>query len=468
MRGRPVTDPALLAQLEGGDVAPAGGGAGRPVTDPGLLAQLEREDGEAAPQSNFDPAWYEKLAPNILSGLAQGGHALINAPSNIGRYAASKGLIKPETAEAIPRQQDYDYSAMLKLPGTTADTAVQSVAKNLPAILMPGPAGKSALLNALGRTALQGGWGAVSNENPAEGAKEFGGIQAIMEALHIPAKGLGWLAEQYNPLKYAKGKIENIADLFRQAKGEQKKAYSHMDPYKDTTISADPNSLFNPDDIQHFSPAVKKVQKIFLADPTLGNAHRLQSQMFSSMSKIKATDQAGTFAKEAMQDSRETLQNLIKSHLNSLDMNAAEQYEKGRAITRDTLAPLQSTPTLRKITRGRITDLTPKQLASTIQRGYESEKINPGHALMKHLTELQNRMARGQTLQNIIPPAMGGLLGGLGGSMGALGGAAFGKYTAPTITAISQNPWLIKMLEQLQPYAHGAARAGVGYNMQGE
>lgn len=65
----PVTDPNLISQLESG-------GGGQPVTDPNLINQLEGNT-----QANM-PLW-QRGGADILSGLAQMGHGLLNAPHNI-------------------------------------------------------------------------------------------------------------------------------------------------------------------------------------------------------------------------------------------------------------------------------------------------------------------------------------------------------------------------------------------------
>ncbi len=161
-------------------------------------------------QSNieFNPSFAEKLAPNVLAGLAQMGHSIINAPSNIAQFAASHGAINPQTANKIPRQQDYDFSSMLGLPGTTSDKIIQSLAKNAPAMLMPGAdlgaigkgiesiplAGKS-ISTALSNIIPQAGWGAYTSENPYEGMKEFGLGQAAMEALKVPFSAIKGVSE---------------------------------------------------------------------------------------------------------------------------------------------------------------------------------------------------------------------------------------------------------------------------------
>lgn len=59
-----VTDPALLAQLEGGDSAPTGA----EVTDPALLAQLE--GGDAAPEGKALGPWASAVVRPLAKGIA--------------------------------------------------------------------------------------------------------------------------------------------------------------------------------------------------------------------------------------------------------------------------------------------------------------------------------------------------------------------------------------------------------------
>lgn len=66
----PVTDPNIIAQLEGS--APQAGL--KPVTDPAVIAQLE---GGAAPQQETAP-FYQRIVPDIVSGLATAGQGLHN------------------------------------------------------------------------------------------------------------------------------------------------------------------------------------------------------------------------------------------------------------------------------------------------------------------------------------------------------------------------------------------------------
>lgn len=89
--------------------------------------------GDSIDKSSLEPSFMQKLAPNILAGLAQGGHEIINAPHNIAQ------LISPKLGARIPKQQDYDYAQLLGLPDTASlsDKLVRGLAQNLPGIVAP-------------------------------------------------------------------------------------------------------------------------------------------------------------------------------------------------------------------------------------------------------------------------------------------------------------------------------------------
>jgi len=120
----------------------------------------------------WNPSFAEKLAPNILAGLATMGHNVINAPHNIAK------LISPRLASKIPRQADYDYAQLLQLPekATLADKIVRGLAQYSPAMVMPvadmGIGGIEAGLAAkmAANAAPQALFGATQTENPLEGA----------------------------------------------------------------------------------------------------------------------------------------------------------------------------------------------------------------------------------------------------------------------------------------------------------
>src|SRR5688572_27347250 len=86
---------------------------------------LPKNENNSFVMEKFDPSFIDTLAPNILAGLATGGEALLKAPSNLGKYAASKGIVSNEFANAIPRPEDHNFAEMLKLQPNLPNKIVQ-------------------------------------------------------------------------------------------------------------------------------------------------------------------------------------------------------------------------------------------------------------------------------------------------------------------------------------------------------
>lgn len=471
----PVTDPNILAQLNGGGMLQQMGNNMQAVSDPAILQQL---NGGQGGQNGFNPSFFEKLAPNIVAGLAQMGHGILNVPSNMARGAANLGWIGRDTANAVPRQQDYDFSEMLKLPGTTGDKIVQSLVKNAPAVALPEVKGIGYLPQAASRIMGQGIWGGLMNEkNPHEGLKEFAGTQAAMEALGLPFRGLGQVAEWINPLKYTKNSISDIKGGFENAVKEQKAAYKPVtDQYGDTWMSVTPEKYlgFGKSETKYFTPEVKKLYGDFIDEPTFNNLHALQSQMGKDWARM-STNPGKINTAQTLNMARQSLNQKITNFL-SQDANALAQYQKGAEITKNQVAPYLSTPTLRKIAAGKIDSMSPAQLANAIAKGTQKEVggIPEMHPLNELLGKLTNRTNIGQSIQNALPIALGGL-GAMGGNMihpglgtlaGAGGAAAAAKYLAPSALNLAQNPFIVKLLQgYVNPAIQGAGREAVGYNM---
>ena len=131
------------------------------------------------------PSFLEKLPKNVLAGLAQMGHGLINAPHNITK------AISPELAEHIPKQQEYNYPELLGLPHETtmADRLIRGAAQYAPAMMMPvanmGIAGAAANLpmRMAAQAIPQAAFGATQNPNAVHGALECAAAGAGGELL---------------------------------------------------------------------------------------------------------------------------------------------------------------------------------------------------------------------------------------------------------------------------------------------
>lgn len=445
--------------------------------------------------TEFDPSFAEKFAPNVLAGLAQMGHSIINAPSNIGRFAAEHGVINPETANKIPRQQDYDFSSMLGLPGTTSDKVIQGLTKNLPAMLMPGAdlgiigkgiesiplAGKS-ISTALSNIIPQASWGAYTSENPYEGMKEFGLGQAAMEALKTPFSVIKGVSELMRPSQFAKNQMNEIKLGHDVAKTQMEEAYKPvMNQYGDTLTSVTPKSYLglSKKQIKRFTPEVRRSYDEYLAEPSFRNLHELQSQIGKDYARI-----AGNTNKINQADSLKISRNYVNSKIASFlnrDEKAKQQYNAGRQIGRDIYYPYLSNNELKKISEGVKKSVKPEELSKVLTKSKEKiiykkdgmpvTAIPEGHPLSNILDQLDTKIKKGKGWQYTIPMVGASLTGGhffpgIGHIGGASGGALFAKYLEPKMIDYVQNPEIEKALKKyLQIPGQTAVRGAVGYNM---
>jgi hypothetical protein len=114
---------------------------------------------KVAPYQDDQEGFFSKLPRNIVAGLAQGGHELLNSPYDLGKFIEQQGkqfgesvnkafplekygIKQPQfdfsAADYIPHQQDYDFAQMLgqKGPPTFGDKAVQGITHYAPELLM--------------------------------------------------------------------------------------------------------------------------------------------------------------------------------------------------------------------------------------------------------------------------------------------------------------------------------------------
>jgi len=112
-----------------------------------------------ADKSQEPEGFVQKLPRNVVAGLAEGGHQLLNTPSDFAQFIEQQGqkfgnrinkafslekygIKQPEEkfsfSKAIPRQQDYNFAEMLGQRGepTFSDKAIQKGSQYLPELLM--------------------------------------------------------------------------------------------------------------------------------------------------------------------------------------------------------------------------------------------------------------------------------------------------------------------------------------------
>lgn len=416
--------------------------------------------------NQFNPSFIEKLAPNVLTGLTELGENVLNIPSNIARHYAEKELITPEMAAMVPRKEHYPTAEALGLPQTPADKFLQGILAKFPQYFSPAPklgalgslaekiplAGKfipgEYLAGVTGRVGTQAGLGGALSENPEEGAKHAATTQGIIEAVLSPFHAAKGVANAVTQTPFVQKTLSNIRDVYSNTVGKQREAYAlPMERYGEDIITKNPTSIFGKDS-KYLYPTAKKLFEDFKENATVKNLQKLQAQIGRDEARTSGNpstiEQAQRFS--IMKDKS---RDMIKNHLGK-DIAAQESYQKGIDITRDLVKPFEANKTLEKIAKGKITDISAKELANHIKKGTEKliGAIPEKHYLINALNELNKRTSRGSAIESLVPPVA--------------------QSFSPQFIRFMQEPYIRNMIENMSPYLHGAGRTVLNYNRTNE
>lgn len=380
--------------------------------------------------------------------------------------------------------------------------------------------------NSLGRIGYGTALSTIPDVLSEEGRKDLSGnlehnlgLNALIEGVSYPFRGASKLAELMNPVNLANKKAEQIRNEYQIALDNEKKAYAPViskygdvsvvpkidqppmlvnktssivdkggNPFSSQSLVKQKPKVMNPEDylnldkedVNYFTPNVKKSYNRFLDDPSFENLHKLQSRMGNDWAKVKV-DPSKIDTAQALSNARLDVKDKIQSFL-SKDKNALNQYNDALDITKNQVKPYESNALLRKISKGNIEDVTPNQLTKAIAKGTQKEvgAIPSDHPLIGHMNDLVNALQIGRAAQVGIP-VLGGAMAGeyiSPGWGGALSGAATGlgarhlagiatKFGAPDITELAQNPKIINAMKNIvSPAYYGLSRSAGNYFSQ--
>ena len=442
-----------------------------------ILSQIE-ESQQAQPQQQRTPQMQEEFSnPTMWPGFSD--------------------LPKEEQLRRIAYSQfdpANEASGGRYVPGGTYESdPARMMASVLPTLAVPelraGWPVVRGLANALTRVGA-GTLGNIAYQAPNIKSKEdlvnvaiqSGALNALLEGATWPLRGAARLGELFNPINFTKNKLEAIKSDYQAARVAERAQYQPvMNRYGDSPIDLKKNNQFI-DAFKEYSDDlgtnVNKMQKKYIKEPTIQNAHNLQSQMFSeikTLSKNKMPDALTLDRLNALKTTRNALNEDLIGSLKSMDENAADMYNLGRAIHREKVSPNFSSPTLANIVEGEVNEISPGSLSRSISNVIKKGGMPAEHSLRNHLAELDNAISRGRALQIAIPtltgaavgeyasPGFGGLLSGAGAGLGFGGlGSIASKLGGPTIAGITHEPWIRNWIKRLAPVYYGGGRAGIG------
>lgn len=183
------------------------GVAGVPGALRDLATSLPGEVYGGLKQTFTDPV---RVGQNVLGGLAEGGHGLLNAPYNTANYLASRDLFPKDVAANFPRQEDYNFPEMLGREGSQSGDALISGLASFAPNMITGSTPAAMALHAVGQ-----------NQNPVTAALIPGAtknvVKGITSVAKTPLTPSGWVAD------FTKDQISlsELADNLRAAEGTE-------------------------------------------------------------------------------------------------------------------------------------------------------------------------------------------------------------------------------------------------------
>lgn len=422
------------------------------------------------------------LLPNMAAGYLQGSQDLLNAPSNIARYLQSN-IGKENTiagkiglnAQSIPRQ-DVNFSELLNIPEQQRNQYVQAITGNipafglpelkLPALATPGvlPGVTRALSTSLGRILPQMGYGAISNENPAKGAEEFGLGQALVESLPLGLKFARGSASLLEPSLYTQELVKALSENYKKFKDLSSSYYDKvLNKYGKENVYKEPSQNLLEDQHRivgdltpqykkldqetidkYFPEKVKKLHEVFMNEPTLQNAHNLQKQIGLSEAQFRRLkyDPYNDEVADSLRYARQLLNKDTKDMLKATDPEALEDWNKAIDIHRESVAPYRSNATLNNIAKGNIKTITPKKLSNALTKvtEYEEPKLIPdNHYIREAQSSLNNRIQGSKAFKELLPQ--------------------LGRMSSPNVTGFFVNPAIQKLGIGIHPYYDALAKS---------
>lgn len=378
--------------------------------------------------------YLKKLLPHadIPIGMNVGAGLLSNI---IGRSPEQANMIRNLPQIAAGRETNF------------SDQLQQGIGEYLP-LVATGMGALKGIPGILARIGATGGYGAALHpENKEESLKSGLLAGAAGEALPGVFKGLGSIAEKFNPMKYTKGKISEIMGNYKNAKALQKEAYNHpaLLEKNELPVTIDPEKYlnFNKKNLSHDS---KDIYDDFLKSPTFGNLHKLQSQIFKDSMRFK-NEPAKTNSYQKAVKIRKSLTSKAQKFLGQ-DPEALAAYKEGARITKDVVSPYEFSPELKRIISNKVISRKPLQLQNALTKHMESLKgeVPQEHYLRQALEDVKSKNQSKDIVKHLIPESL--------------------RKWLPKPSQLAQNPAILDYLRAAKIGIHDPLKMGLIGRMQ--
>lgn len=363
----PVTDPNLIAQLEGGSSA----GQGQPVTDPALIAQLENGNTQAPPGSMGFKQTLNFLSQNSPMSAPLGNNPI--ADVNAGIAAQKTGFINTyDRLTGKPLIPTGDYLGAM---GVQNPTFTDKLIENLSQYAPFGVAAAAGGGGAIPQVAANAAYGATQTDHPILGATTGAALSLIPGAARAisplvktaanyirPQAAMNDILQNLGGGQSLEGNAQSLAQSLKAAYEKNASAGKELyDPVMNTygknsiyENAAPENSAYQAldKDVLSSDTRLKKLNQQFSDNPTLDNAHTLQSQLGTAIRKLETNDAKGTLSIAdrntlyGYQDAQDAVKKDMMSFLNSKDPVSANQYQAASANWAQNVVPYTETPKL--------------------------------------------------------------------------------------------------------------------------
>jgi hypothetical protein len=477
-----VTDPALLAQLNGNSPA----SEDNEVTDPDILRQLNSNSGEYS-QKQSQPR--QNIGNYLFNDDydSQGLRGQLNAiPDNIitgvkgGVQNLFHGITPSNVSEFHPQGISQHIGDLLGNIGAFAGggEALGALGKGIPIVKDVIAAG-SKLPGMVKRLGGATTYGAINNPEDRERGATIGlAAGGTGEGLGLLlGKGLPKAAEFLYPKKNANDLAASIYKNYQNAQQASSELYNPVfEKLGENKIFNSPKnsdySKLGKDVFGTYDYDLKKLHKDFLKEPTLNKAHELQSDIGTEISSIKNENNtyADRNAIKKLTAARNSLKKDINTFLQDKNPDLLQQYKNAANFHRTNVIPYTENKTIGNIVSGQKETITPQSLQKSLQQlseiksGKNKEYVLPkDHYLRQALSDLSHRIDRGSAAATAGSLGLGATLGHMlyPGAPGAIIGGAVGsgvgflgrRYLAPHILDLAANPYVQKTIPKFKvPY----------------
>lgn len=407
----PVTDPNLIAQLEGGSTA----GQPQPVTDPALIAQLESNP-QAFPGSMNFKQTLNFLSQNSPMAAPLGSHPIADVNAGISKFKT--GVINNyDRLTGQPVQPNPDIAAYM---GAFGDKNPTGAGQTIAGLSEYAPYGVAALISPASAVAANAAYGSTNVNHPVLGAMGGAALSLMPGAAHAisplaktalnsirPQAAMNDILQNLGNGQSLEGNAQSLAQSLKAAYEKNASAGNElydpiMKPYGQNSIyenALPENSAYKAldKDVLSSDTRLKKLNQQFSDNPTLDNAHTLQSQLGTAIRKLETNDAKGTLSIAdrntlyGYQDAQNAVKKDMMSFLNSKDPALANQYQAASANWAQNVVPYTETPKLAQIVKGDIVNPTPAQIQSIFK--------NPEPEIQKVVSDMGPK-ANAQILYN--------------------------------------------------------------------